>query len=74
MIQNNWFTYYDNVYYHTRLSWRNNLIVQYARTNNSSQSMTYVGPSIWNSLPNDLKVINSYDRFKINLKRYLGSR
>ena len=73
MIHNNWFEYYDNAHYHTRLSRRNNLIVPYARTNNSRQSITNAGPSIWNSIPDDLKVINSYDRFKINLKRYFLS-
>ena len=73
MIQNNWFASDDNVHHHTRLSRRNNLIIPYARTNNSRQSITYAAPLIWNSIPDDLKVINSYDRFKINLKRYLLS-
>ena len=73
MIHSNWFAYYDNVYYHTRLSRRNNLIVPFARTNNSRQSITYAGPSTWNSIPDDLKIIDNYDRFKINLKRYLLS-
>ena len=73
MIQNNWFEYYDNVHYHTRLSRRNDLIVPYARTNNLRQLVTYAGPSIWNSIPDDLKVIDSYDRFKISLKRYILS-
>ena len=46
MIKNNWFASYDNVHHHTRLSRRNNLVVKYARTNNSIQSITYAEPSI----------------------------
>ena len=64
MIQNNWFAYYDNAHHNTKLSRRNNLIVPYARTNDSILSLNYAGPSIWNSIPEDLKVIDNYDRFK----------
>ena len=73
MIQNNWFAYYVNLNYHTRHSRSNNLIVPYARTNNSRQLVTYAGTSIWNATPDDLKVIDSYNCFIMYLKRYLLS-
>jgi len=37
------------------------------------KTFSYIGPQIWQTIPNDLKALN-YNRFKIHLKRYLISK
>ena len=34
------------------------------------QSLSYVGPSTWNNLPNNLKTATSVNCFKHNIKKY----
>ena len=34
------------------------------------QSLSYVGPSAWSNLPNDLKTATSVNRFKHDIKKY----
>ena len=35
------------------------------------QSLSYVGPSAWNKLPNNLKTITTVNCFKHEIKKYL---
>ena len=34
------------------------------------QSLSYIGPSTWNKLPNNLKTTNNVNCFKHNIKKY----
>ena len=34
------------------------------------QSLSYIGPSTWNKLPNNLKTATSINCFKHNIKKY----
>ena len=34
------------------------------------QSLSYVGPSTWNKLPNNLKTTTSLNSFKRDIKKY----
>ena len=34
----------------------------------------YVGPNLWNSLPQNIRIIPNFDIFKSNLKTYLFTR
>ena len=53
---------------------RNNiniLTVPFFRTTRGQKSVFYLTPSIWNSLPSDLRQINNINSFKHQLKSYL---
>ena len=55
--------------YNTRNS-HNKLIQPFRKTNIGQNSISYIGPSVWNILPDNLKMSNTLNTFKHNLKRY----
>ena len=57
--------------YDTRF--RNNLIPAFHRLTSSQRSITYTGPTTWNTLPDSLKNIDNFVSFKRSLKKYLVS-
>ena len=44
------------------------------RLTTSQQAFSYCGPSIWNTLPKNLREIKSLKSFKISVKRFLLDR
>ena len=50
---------------------RNLSVPRFCRLTCTQKSVSYSGPSAWNSLPDDLKSINKLDIFKAQLKSYL---
>ena len=52
---------------------RNLLNPVFHRLSRTQQAMSSVGPRIWNSLPNDLKLISTLPKFKTELKCFLLS-
>ena len=52
----------------------NHLRVPLAKSKFISSSFIHKGPSIWNQLPNDLKVLQSKSLFKIHVKRWFLSK
>ena len=63
--------YIRNSSHNTRFS--HHLLPTFRRLNVSQQSITYLGPVFWNSLPDDLKNIPSLKIFKKRLINYLLS-
>ena len=57
--------------YHTRQ--RDNLLPPHARLTLTQNSMSVVGPNIWNSIPEDIRNSPSRNSFKFNCKRFLLS-
>ena len=67
---NNFFITNENIHsYNTRS--KSKIHLEFRRTNYGQFSMRYRGAIIWNNLPNDLKIINSYNHFKKSLKLYV---
>ena len=66
-----WFTAYYNSRYTTRLTTQNTLFVPFIRSEHSRQSIDYVGPVQWNSLPTSFRTIDDFVEFKTKLKKYL---
>ena len=56
----------------------NKLQIPYQRTNRGLKMLSYVGPRLWNILPNSLKSVNSVNNFKHKSKElffyYLRAR
>ena len=50
---------------------KQNAMPKYHRLSRTQQSITFSGPTIWNTLPDHLRNINSLPNFKHNLKKYL---
>ena len=79
----NWFILNNEIHnYHTRSNYQiafniivtNNLFIPIARTTNYGLKLTKViGPKIWNSIPWEIRKINSICGFKKSLKCYLLS-
>ena len=65
-----WFQPY-NSHINTRGSARSTLVLPPIMTNNSRQSVRWVGATLWNSLPECIKEQETYNSFKYKLKRYL---
>ena len=66
-----WFKFYENTRYDTRASSSLNLEIPRYRTSHSKQSIALAGPKIWNTFPLEIKLHDSYDSFKRNIKMYL---
>ena len=49
------------------------LLPTYRRLSLTQHSITYTGPSIWNSLPSEIKSLSTVDSFKSMLKKYFIS-
>ena len=49
------------------------LLPGYARLTLTQNSMSVVGPNIWNSIPDDIKNSSSRNSFKFNYKKFLLS-
>ena len=49
------FSFYANPSYNTRYSSLRILCVPYIRTSHSRQSIDYLGPDLWNSMPLEIK-------------------
>ena len=58
----------------TRRSSKYNLNVPRPRTECLKRAPCYIGATLWNDLPKDIKEIDSIDSFKPALKRYLLSK
>ena len=43
---------------------------KFHRTSRTQQSITFSGPTIWNSLPTDIKNIDKFSTLKVKLKEY----
>ena len=50
---------------------KQNALPKYHRLSRTQQSITFSGPTIWNTLPDHLRNINSLPNFKHKLKKYL---
>ena len=53
---------------------RDQLLPRFHRLALSQKCVSYSGPVLWNSLPNDIKTCQSLTTFKFHLKRYLVSK
>ena len=69
-----WFSFYANPSYNTRYSTLRNLRVPYIRTSHSRQSIDYLGPVLWNSMPVEIKKVENPNTFKRLLKSHLLMR
>ena len=74
---NNTCPYYLNEIFefapHCRIGTRNNfskLKNPFRKTNMGQKAISYIGPSIWNSLPDSIKRANSLNTFKHNVKKH----
>ena len=47
---------------------------EFKRTNYAKFSLKYKGAIMWNSLPDDIKNIDSFNRFKKGLKLYIQNQ
>ena len=61
--------YATQTYYHTRRP--NNALPVYHRLSSTVHAVSFAGPTFWNSLPSNLKSINSYNAFRKALKQFL---
>ena len=48
--------------------------IEFKRTNYAKFSLKYKGATMWNSLPDDFKNIDSFNRFKKGLKLYIQNQ
>ena len=48
--------------------------IEFKRTNYAKFSLKYKGATMWNSLPVDIKNIDSFNRFKKGLKLYIQNQ
>ena len=58
---------------HCRLDTRNNLAElknPFHKTNMGQKIISYIGPSLWNSLPDSIKKANTLNTFKDNVKKH----
>ena len=67
---NNFFITIKNIHSYNVPS-KSKIHLEFRRTNYGQFSMRYREAIIWNNLPNDLKIINSYNHFKKSLKLYV---
>jgi len=72
-IFNNCFMFNNEIHnYNTRSA--SNIHLPRVDTGYGQRSVCYVGVSLWNSLPDDLKTITSFSTFKAHLKLYLQTK
>ena len=58
---------------HCKIDIRNNFFKlknYFRKTNMGQKTISYFGPSIWNSLPDPIKKVNSLNTFKHNVKKH----
>ena len=74
---NNFCPYYLNENFefapHCKIGTKNNfskLKNPFCKTNMGQKVISYIGPSIWNSLPDPIKRANSLNTFKHNIKKH----
>ena len=67
---NNFFITNDNLHSYNTRSVRQ-IHIEFNRTNYGKFSMRYRGAIVWNSLPSEIRKINSYNLFKKSLKLYV---
>ena len=63
--------YLNDIAPHCRIGARNNfskLKNSFHKTNMGQKAISFIGPSIWNSLPDSIKKANSLNTFKHNVK------
>jgi hypothetical protein len=71
-------TYLQNVFkplnnihgYNTRKSSKNGLFVPVSKSKSGHSTFAYEGTQLWNALPNDLTILQSYNHFKTKCKQY----
>ena len=69
----NFFTNNESIHsYNTRSATK--IHVEFKRTNYAKFSLRCKGATMWNSLPDDIKNIDSFDRFKKGLKLYIQNQ
>ena len=47
------------------------LLPSFQRLSVTQKSLSYVGPSIWNSIPNSIRTVESFYSFRKKLRKYL---
>ena len=57
--------------YHTRIAAQNNYNQPERRTSLGQQAFSYIGPSLWRTIPMDIKKSNNLNLFKIKYKENL---
>ena len=73
---NNSFPYLNEIFEfapHCRIDTRNSfskLKNLFCKTNMGQKTISYIGPSIWNSLPDSIEKANSLNTFKHNVKNH----
>ena len=60
-----------NIPYPTRRNVAPTIVVPPVMLTHSRQSGRWVGIQTWNALPAEIRILDSYKLFKVNLKRYL---
>ena len=48
-----------------------NLLPNFQRLSSTFRSINYIGPSLWNDIPNFIREINSKGNFKYTLRNYI---
>ena len=70
-----WFTFYNNAAYTTRLPNQQALSYHNILTDHSRQSVRWIGARLWNGLPVELRTQDvPYETFKKRLKKHLIER
>ena len=59
--------------HHTRLSSKNTYFIPRKRTDFGKKSFSFVGPKVWQIVPNELKLLN-FSQFKRKLKFHFISK
>ena len=59
--------------YHTRHSYLRNYNITHFKTNKGQKSIQFLGPKLWNDVPNDMRNLSKVN-FKIKMKNLILSR
>jgi len=71
---NDYFSRVTSVHYYTTRSSTSAFMLPFCRTTVRQKCIRYQGPSLWNSLPSHIKLVNSTAAFKILHQQYLINR
>jgi len=69
-----YFSRVTSVHYYTTRSSTSAFMLPYCRTTIRQKCIRYQGPSVWNSLPSHIKLVDSTAAFKILHQQYLINR
>ena len=45
-------------------------VQHFRKTNQGQKALSYIGPGIWNNIPEHLKIIGNINTFKHNIKKH----